>query len=614
MNKIRTSSLNKRHQTFTHLLMNDTPSQKESTLLRYVRRYGIAHCLFIGLVEEAKKHLCTLDFFFELLQVTPLQQDILKICRALDIQEESALWRTMLLQRSPPPAQQYISLMNFCLFANWYSSVIELSSWVEQDTSTTGSLRCDALMRKVDALYADDDHKRALEILHLLKTEELSSEKQEECNTRLGIIYLHLTEFEKAQKIYLEQVQKYRAQTPVDGGLLSNALHNLGAAYREQGDFVLAYDALNEALSLRIQEYGEEDITTMLTQQNLAVVLRHTDREREAKDILLDLSRKYERILGKKHRYTITVHNNLGLVLRDLGEYEEAYTYMQRAAQSCISIFGSSHSLSLKIRMQCAVILKRMERYHDAAHELREVIRHQQELLGTNHLDTIITQYKLATTLVFLEEDHDEEIMRLFAHITEQREKQLGRTHPSTMVILSTRIEYLNMTKRYQEAIELYPSLIKAQKERFGSGHAKVLLSTYNQSKIHLKRKEAKKAITLLEETLEGEIKLYGKDSEDIAMTYWNLARAHRMNKTPEQAALFRKRCWEIEVRHSSTWNIESLKTAVAYIKDLLASSNIQEANRFQIKMHEQAANEELNDKQQQQLSKMKELIESYGG
>ena len=230
MNKIRTSSLYKRHQAFANLLINDTPSEKKSALLQYARRYGIAHCLSVGLVEEARKHLCTLDFFFELLQAIPLKQDILKICRALRIQEESALWRKMLLQRSPPPSQQYISLMNFCLFANWYSSVVELSSWVEQDTSTTGSLRHDALMIKADALYADDDYERVLKILHLQKTEDLSSEQQEECNTRLGIIYLQMTEFEKAQKIYLEQVQKYRAQTPVDERKLSNALHNLSAA------------------------------------------------------------------------------------------------------------------------------------------------------------------------------------------------------------------------------------------------------------------------------------------------------------------------------------------------------------------------------------------------
>ena len=106
---------------------------------------------------------------------------------------------------------------------------------------------------------------------------------------------------------------------------------------------------------------------------------------------------------------------------------------------------------------------------------------------------------------------------------------------------------------------------------------------------------------------------MYGEDSEDIAMTYWNLARAYRMNKTPEQAALYRKRCWEIEVLHSSTWNIESLKTAVAYIKDLLASNNTQEAHHFQTSIYAHPTDEELNEKQLKQLSKMKELIESHG-
>lgn len=613
MNKIRSASIDKNHKRFVDLLRRETPSRKKSALLQYVRKYGITHCLFINLDQVAREHLCTLDFFFEYLKVTPSKHEVHKTVRALQIKEHSALWQTLLLQKSPPPEQKYGSLMNFCLFANWYSSVLSLSSWVEQQTSIGDSLRHDALMLKTDALYANDNHTKAIETLQQQNIEGLSSEQQEEINTRLGIIYLRTNNFKDAQQMFLAQVQKYRAQSPVAVGELSNALHNLGAAYRRQGEFKLAHDALQEALFIRRQELGEEDIATLLTKQNLAVVLRSLDREREAKPILLDVSQKYERMLGEQHQYTITVHNNLGLVLRDLEEHEEAYNYMQRAKNSCFVVFGSTHSMSLTIQMQCAVILKRTERYLEAAQELRYVAAKQTEIFGEHHLNTLTTQYKLATTLVFLEDDHDQEITLLFEKIYEQRKKQLGSVHPSTMVILSTRIEYMEMKDRYQEAIELYPLLITAQKDRFGERHAKVLLSTYNLGKLHLKCQQPQKAIQSLQETLDGEIERYGKDSEDIAMTYWNLARAHRMNNTPDQAAIFRKRCWEIEVIHSNRWNIESLKTAVAYAKDLLASGNIQEAQLFYIDMDEQAVHEELNKKQLQQLYKMKECIESHG-
>ena len=87
----------------------------------------------------------------------------------------------------------------------------------------------------------------------------------------------------------------------------------------------------------------------------------------------------------------------------------------------------------------------------------------------------------------------------------------------------------------------------------------------------------------------------------------------HSMNKTAGQAVLYRKRCWKIEELHSNTWNIESLKTAVAYIKYLLASNNTQESHHFQTSIYALPTNEELDKEQQQQLSKMKELIESHG-
>ncbi len=79
-----------------------------------------------------------------------------------------------------------------------------------------------------------------------------------------------------------------------------------------------------QALALRETVLGNEYPDTLMSMNNLAVVLNSQGKYKEAERIYRQELALAERVLGNEHPFTLTSINNLAEVLNSQGKYKEA--------------------------------------------------------------------------------------------------------------------------------------------------------------------------------------------------------------------------------------------------------------------------------------------------
>ena len=155
---------------------------------------------------------------------------------------------------------------------------------------------------------------------------------------------------------------------PVDLAASLDALGNL--AFR-RGDHALARQRWQESLPILEREVGEEDLRTLSTLNNLAVV---TVDAAEQLALLRRLLVVQQRLLGPDAGPVANTWNNIGVALVVLGDYPEAERALRESHRLRGAVLGLDHRETVRTLRNVARVVELRGRYVEALALFDEVL------------------------------------------------------------------------------------------------------------------------------------------------------------------------------------------------------------------------------------------------
>ena len=297
-----------------------------------------------------------------------------------------------------------------------------------------------------------------------------------------------------------------------DGDILVRAaIHNrLGVYLLHRGEYATAKVMLCEVITEREKELGVNHPNTLISVNNLALVLDAQGRYKEAETMHQRALNGFEKELRVNHPDTLASLNNLAGVLNAQGRYKEAETMHQRALKEYEKELGVNHPDTLASINNLALVLERQKRYKEAETMHRRALKGFEKELGVNHPDTLASITNLALVLKRQKRYEEAETMQRWA--LEGKEQELRANHPSTLASIHNLALVLRRQKRYEEAETMQRRALEGHEKEFGANHPHTLTCVYNLAYLRASQKRYDDALALYARACTGYKAVLGDD------------------------------------------------------------------------------------------------------
>jgi serine/threonine-protein kinase len=217
----------------------------------------------------------------------------------------------------------------------------------------------------------------------------------------------------------------------------------LGDVYKNLGRYEDARALLEEALTIRRQEYGSQDARVAATLGLLAEVFRKERRFRSAVPLYEEALRIYQLVAanGRNNRddnlRVAAVLTGLGYVLRDLGEPDSAETLVRESLEIRRRLQGDNHAEFIKTMAVLAYIL-RVQGEVDSAEVLYRGVLAKLRVLGDAGRAELPATLNNLAYLLRLKKDYAA-AEPLYQEALSIHRSIFGEQHPSNRTILGNR-------------------------------------------------------------------------------------------------------------------------------------------------------------------------------
>ena len=207
-------------------------------------------------------------------------------------------------------------------------------------------------------------------------------------------------------------------------------LDNAGWFARVKGDFLIAERLNRQALEDREKVLGPKHLNTLISVNNLAVVLRNRGKYKESEEMNRRALKGIEKVLGLEHPDTLTSIDNLASVLQLQGKYKESEEMYRRALTGRSYVFFSQHLNTLISVNNLALLLLYLGKYKESEELCRRALKGSETVLGVNHPDTLIIVDNLAC--LFHTQKRYDDASVLYLRASAGFLKTLGPDHHAT--------------------------------------------------------------------------------------------------------------------------------------------------------------------------------------
>ena len=142
---------------------------------------------------------------------------------------------------------------------------------------------------------------------------------------------------------------------------------------------------------------GNREITTLISINNLGMLLQKQGKPAKAAPLLEEVLQAKRALLGDSHQSTLTSMNNLGVLLaNDLGKLNEAGPLLKEALRGRRMTLGDRHQETLTSVLNMAELLAEQGRLEEAAALFEEELQACREMLGDDDQSTLRSIQNLA--------------------------------------------------------------------------------------------------------------------------------------------------------------------------------------------------------------------------
>lgn len=296
---------------------------------------------------------------------------------------------------------------------------------------------------------------------------------------------------------------------------------NLASIFCDIGDYHVAKQLEKKALSLSIDNYGEDHQDTAIEYSNMGMIHRGLGNFKAAKTYLEKALVSAINSVGEKHPTTAINYSNLASVLQDLEDYEGAKKHLKFALASNIATYGKSNPNTSISYSNLGMLLKTLGDYQGAKKYLRKALASAIKSVGKSHPTTTINYSNMGNLLCDLG-DYKLAKKYLKKALTSSI-KTNGEEHPNTSMCYSKLGMVLKSLGDYHNSKNYLTKALDSAIITFGEGHPTTAIRYSNLGLVLKDLKDYHGAKKHLEIALASNINTFGEDHSTTAINYSNL-------------------------------------------------------------------------------------------
>jgi tetratricopeptide (TPR) repeat protein len=168
-------------------------------------------------------------------------------------------------------------------------------------------------------------------------------------------------------------------------GSLTEAIHNLGVLYKDQGKLDKAEEMYQRALQGKEKALGPDHTSTLDTVNNLGLLYKDQGKLDKAEEMYQRALQGYEKALGRDHTSTLGTVNNLGALYAGQGKLDKAEEMFERALQGREKALGRDHTSTLETVNNLGVLYRRQGKLDKAEEMFEQALQGREKALGRDH-------------------------------------------------------------------------------------------------------------------------------------------------------------------------------------------------------------------------------------
>lgn len=285
----------------------------------------------------------------------------------------------------------------------------------------------------------------------------------------MGDYFRHQGEFDEALQA-IEHALSVRLEIfGQDNVAYARSLSYCGEVYHEKADFRKAYSCFEQALSIQQKNLGEINEDVARTLNYLGLLLQDQGKYDEAKPCLEEALAIRKQMLGDMHPATVASLNNMGSLLRVQGRYDAAKPYFEEALTIHKQVLGEIHPGFAIILNNLGLLLQSQTKYDEAKPYLEEAMVISKQVLGDMHPNVVAALENMGN-LLSLQGKYDEAKPYLEEALTVSKQV-LGDMHPSTGICLANVGTFWFDQKKYIKARPYLEQALKIYEDTHGGAH-----------------------------------------------------------------------------------------------------------------------------------------------
>ncbi len=322
----------------------------------------------------------------------------------------------------------------------WRGGVFEFTTPPREAEEIWAALRDQDWMGEYDRMTYAERRERADTVAALLEQYDAhpDADKAEMEETRLRLVDRlarlrnQLGDLAKAELLYRRALEARERMLGLEhpGTLVS--MNELGLLLDHRNKLDEAESLIRGALGVMERRLGPDDPGVLALASNLGYILEGRGDLTEAEALFRRVLETRERVLGSEHADTLTSIGNLGNLLESRGDVEGAEAFYRRALETRARVLGARHPRTLTSVANLGYLLTNKGSFDEAEMLLRRAVEGKEHMLGPEHPDTLISLSNLGTVL--RERGDLAGAEKLYQRALNAGERVLGPEHPNTEI------------------------------------------------------------------------------------------------------------------------------------------------------------------------------------
>ncbi|MGA2938650.1 MAG: tetratricopeptide repeat protein [Syntrophobacteraceae bacterium] len=325
-----------------------------------------------------------------------------------------------------------------------------------------------------------------------------------------------------AEPMMRRALQIYEQSFGPDHPKVATILNNLAQLLKATNRLSEAEPMMQRALKIDEQSFGPDHPEVATDLNNLAQLLTATNRLSEAEPMMRRTLRIDELSFGPDHPEVASALNNLAQLLKATNRLSEAEPMMRRALKIDEKSFGPDHPEVATALNNLALLLKATNRLAEAEPMMRRALKIVEKIFGQDHPQVAIRLNSLAQLLKATNRlSEAEPMMRRALTIAEQ---SFGPDHPNVAICLNNLAQLLSVTNRLSEAEPMMWRALQIDEQSFGPDHPKVATDLNNLAQLFSYTNRLPEAEPIMRRALKICEQSFGQDHPKVATAINNLA------------------------------------------------------------------------------------------